>query len=125
MLRNTAVVDRGGNQYWVNEYGVYQTNTWVNDGNSYAKADGTLAEDEWLTIGSKNYYFSGTEKKTENFYLNGHVYVLDEDGSYVSTEDLHDGWNLIQGEYYYQVGSRLEYGKHRLTEIPTISKMEK
>lgn len=114
MLRDTAVVDRSGNQYWVNEYGVYQTNTWVNDGNSYAKADGTLAEDEWLAIGSKNYYFSGTEKKTENFYLNGHVYVLDEDGSYVSTEDLHDGWNLIQGEYYYQVGSRLEYGKTQI-----------
>lgn len=114
MLRNTAVVDRSGNQYWVNEYGVYQTNTWVNDGNSYAKADGTLAEDEWLAIGNKTYYFSGTGKMTENFYLNGHVYVLDEDGSYVSTEDLHDGWNLIQGEYYYQVGSRLEYGKTQI-----------
>ena len=111
MLRDTAVVDQSGNQYWVNEYGVYQTNSWVNNGSSYAKADGTLAEDEWLTIGSKDYYFSGTEKKTENFYLNGHVYVLDEDGGYVSTADLHDGWNLIQDEYYYQAGSRLASGK--------------
>ena len=25
MLRDTAVVDQSGNQYWVNEYGVYQT----------------------------------------------------------------------------------------------------
>ena len=111
MLRNTAVVDRSGNQYWVNEYGVYQTNTWVNDGNSYAKADGTLAEDEWLTIGDKTYYFSGTGKMTENFSLDGCVYVLDEDGGYVSTVDLHDGWNLIQDEYYYQAGSRLASGK--------------
>ena len=114
MLRDTAVVDRSGNQYWVNEYGVYQTNTWVNDGNSYAKADGTLAEDEWLAIGNKTYYFSGTGKMTEDFYLDGCIYVLDEDGGYVLTADLHDGWNLIQGEYYYQVGSRLEYGKTQI-----------
>ena len=111
MLRDTAVVDRSGNQYWVNEYGVYQTNTWVNDGNSYAKADGTLAEDEWLAIGNKTYYFSGTGKMTEDFYLDGCIYVLDEDGGYVLTADLHDGWNLIQDEYYYQAGSRLAYGK--------------
>lgn len=111
MLRNTAVVDRSGNQYWVNEYGVYQTNTWVNDGNSYAKADGTLAEDEWLAIGNKTYYFSGTGKMTEDFYLDGCIYVLDEDGGYVLTADLHDGWNLIQDEYYYQAGSRLASGK--------------
>ena len=78
----------------VNEYGVYQTNTWVNDGNSYAKADGTLAEDEWLAIGNKTYYFSGTGKMTEDFYLDGCIYVLDEDGGYVLTADLHDGWNL-------------------------------
>ena len=111
MLRDTAVVDRSGNQYWVNEYGVYQTNTWVNDGNSYAKADGTLAEDEWLAIGNKTYYFSGTGKMTEDFYLDGCIYVLDEDGGYVLTADLHDGWNLIQDEYYYQAGSRLASGK--------------
>lgn len=111
MLRDTAVVDQSGNQYWVNEYGVYQTNTWVNDGNSYAKADGTLAEDEWLAIGNKTYYFSGTGKMTEYFYLDGCIYVLDEDGGYVLTADLHDGWNLIQDEYYYQAGSRLASGK--------------
>lgn len=110
MLRDTAVVDRSGNQYWVNEYGVYQTNTWVNDGNSYAKADGTLAEDEWLAIGNKTYYFSGTGKMTEDFYLDGCIYVLDEDGGYVLTADLHDGWNLE---------------KWRLMEAPTISRMEK
>ena len=52
MLRDTAVVDQSGNQYWVNEYGVYQTNRWISDGYgyNYAKADGTLARKEWLMI---------------------------------------------------------------------------
>lgn len=111
MLRNTVVTDEYKNTYWVNEYGVYQTSSWVNDGISYAKADGTLAEDEWLTIGNKTYYFSGIEKKTENFYQNGYVYVLDQDGVYVRMVNLHDGWNLIQDEYYYQIGSRIASGK--------------
>ena len=29
-------------------YGVRQKNRWVNGGSSYAKEDGTLAENEWL-----------------------------------------------------------------------------
>ena len=38
-------------------YGVRQKNRWVNGGSSYAKEDGTLAENEWLEIDGKKYYF--------------------------------------------------------------------
>ena len=118
MQRNTIVIDEQENPYWVNEYGVYQTNSWVDNGNSYAKANGILAQSEWVTIGGKTYYFSGTDKNTESFYMNGYLYVLDADGAYISTVTLQNGWNLVNGEYYYQAGNRLVSGK---TEVDGTS----
>lgn len=111
MLRNTWFTDTEGGEYWVDMYGVYQTNTWVDDGNSYAKADGTLAKDEWLIIGDKTYYFDDINKETESFGKDGCVYILDADGAYIRTVELDAGWNLVDGEYYYKAGNRLPSGR--------------
>lgn len=114
MVRDTSILDADGGEYWVDTYGVYQKNTWVNDGNSYAKADGILAKNEWVTIGGKSYYFDDIDKKTESFCKDGCLYVLDADGAYVRTVELNAGWNLVDGEYYYKAGNRLPVGR---TEI--------
>ena len=43
----------GEKHFFVDGYGVRQKNRWVNGGSSYAKEDGTLAENEWLEIDGK------------------------------------------------------------------------
>ena len=62
MQRNQMVRTENNTYYYVGEDGAYQTNAWVNDGKSYAKANGLLAQNEWLKIdGKKSIYEIGKE----------------------------------------------------------------
>ena len=103
----------GEKHFFVDGYGVRQKNRWVNGGSSYAKEDGTLAENEWLEIDGKKYYFEGINKDTGLVYQeSGTADLFDADGIYIgSSNDMKLGWNLINGEWYYKYGANLLNGK--------------
>lgn len=116
MLRNQVVRDsESGKYYWVDEYGVYQTNKWVNEGDSYAKEDGTLAEKEWMTIDGKLYCFYGGQYGVSHVYgvamIDGKEYLFDRNGVYLcNVAGMKDGWSLINGGYYYKLNGGLIVG---------------
>ena len=120
MLRNQVVRDsESGKYYWVDEYGVYQTNKWISDGYgyNYAKADGTLARKEWLRINGTLYYFDqpeyGRALARGVQAIDGIEYLFGTDGSCLcKVEKMKEGWTLINGSYYYKAGGQLaEAGK--------------
>lgn len=120
MLRNQVVRDsESGKYYWVDEYGVYQTNKWISDGYgyNYAKADGTLARKEWLMINGTLYYFDqpeyGRALARGVQAIDGIEYLFGTDGSCLcKVEKMKEGWTLINGSYYYKAGGQLaEAGK--------------
>lgn len=118
MLRNQIVQDPTSKKYyWVDEYGVYQTNRWISDGYgyNYAKTDGTLARKEWLTINGTLYYFDqpeyGRALATGVQTIDGIEYLFGTDGSYLcKVEEMKEGWSLINGSYYYKAGGQLTKG---------------
>ena len=124
--------------YHFDEDGQIDHNEWLHDGGNYweyVKSDGTQAENEWLTINGKRYYFNGsgymahdgweTTYPTKKDYTIGHhsiTYHFDEDGQIDHNEWLHDGgnyweyvksdgtqaeneWLTINGKRYYFNGS--------------------
>ena len=113
MQREKVIGVDGEKHFFVDGYGVRQKNRWVNGGSSYAKEDGTLAENEWLEIDGKKYYFEGINKDTGLVYQeSGTADLFDADGIYIgSSNDMKLGWNLINGEWYYKYGANLLNGK--------------
>lgn len=116
MLRNQVVRDsESGKYYWVDEYGVYQTNKWVNEGDSYAKEDGTLAEKEWMTIDGKLYCFYGGQYGVSHVYgmatIDRKEYLFDKNGVYIcDVAGMKDGWSLVDGAYYYKLNGSFIVG---------------
>ena len=96
---------------WVGTYLVesgkmVETNTWFRDGRWYRKADGTTASG-WLQINGDWYYFeSGMTSAKQEYYWksNGKTYVFNENGVYIPADNYAQGWNLIDGYYYYKEG---------------------
>ena len=103
MCRNSTVPYNAfyGTKYYVGEDGTRQSNVWSEDGNYYAKSDGTLAQDEWLNIDGKLYYFDKYSVKSTKKMENG---VFTKDGQYLSPDAYAPGWVLIDGDYYYKEG---------------------
>ena len=105
MQRNQMVRTENNTYYYVGEDGAYQTNAWVNDGKSYAKANGLLAQNEWLKIDGKLYYFEnwypeiGEYESTNSDEQTG---VYQEDGSFLSAKEYAKGWVFIDGHWYYK-----------------------
>ena len=102
---------KAGNPYtgWVGTYLVesgkmVETNTW--SGSRYIKADGREASG-WFQINGDWYYFATamTSNKQEYYWAsNGKTYVFNENGVYIPADNYAQGWNLIDGYYYYKEG---------------------
>ena len=105
MVRNSEITWHD-NGYYLGEDGIYKTNAWVSNDRYYVKADGSMAEDEWLEIDGKQYYFNnwGANIKYQNYYSPKETGVYREDGVYISPEGYAQGWTLIEGSYYYKEG---------------------
>ena len=94
---------------WVGTYLVesgkmVETNTW--SGSRYIKADGREASG-WFQINGDWYYFATamTSNKQEYYWAsNGKTYVFNENGVYIPADNYAQGWNLIDGYYYYKEG---------------------
>ena len=147
MAASEWVVD-GGEHYYLGQKGKMLKDTWMNSSylsssgakikqgwvfdshyNSwfYIKSDGNYAEDSWLTIDGKDYYFksggylatnswlgtsyvtsSGQKAKNSWIYDKNYKswFYLNSEGNYVE-----DGWLTIDGkDYYFKSGGYLSTG---------------
>ena len=99
-----SIVEWKGKRYYVGEDGKYLVNTWCNDGYSYATEDGSLVCSEWKTIDGKKYYFYWEGVVYPYFYYGKGVYT--KEGAYLSPDGYAQGWQLIDGIYYYKEGNQ-------------------
>ena len=97
---SNRIVEWKGKRYYVGEDGKYLVNTWCNDGYSYATEDGSLVCSEWKTIDGKQYYFYWEGVLYPYFYYGKGVYT--KEGAYLSPDGYAQGWQLIDGIYYYK-----------------------
>lgn len=88
------------------EYGkMVETDVWIED-LLYRKADGNMAYG-WTQIAGDWYYFTSGMTACKQEYSwdsNGKIYVFNEKGVYIPAANYAQGWNLIDGYYYYKEG---------------------
>ena len=101
---SNRIVEWKGKRYYVGEDGKYLVNTWCNDGYSYATEYGSLVCREWKTIDGKQYYFYWEGVLYPYFYYGKGVYT--KEGAYLSPDGYAQGWQLIDGIYYYKEGNQ-------------------
>ena len=95
-----------------NADGTMATKGWfkIDDQTYYVKNDkGYLATGE-QQIGDKYYYFyDDGEMRRGVIYYNNKIYFLNPDGSWAATAK--EGWNSVQGTWYYVKNGTLIYGQ--------------
>ena len=101
---SNRIVEWKGKRYYVGEDGKYLVNTWCNDGYSYATEDGSPVCSEWKTIDGKKYYFYWEGVVYPYFFYGKGVYT--KEGAYLLPDDYAQGWQLIDGIYYYKEGNQ-------------------
>ncbi len=114
MLRSTNTPDG----YWVGQNGAYQKKAgWIRvnqeqENGMYVKTGGRLAENEWLELEGKWYYFRDHIRVTGVRKINGTWYIFDDNGVLQSTlgKRLKDGWKKSGNEWYYFKGIDLVNG---------------
>lgn len=101
---SNRIVEWKGKRYYVGEDGKYLVNTWCNGGRSYATEDGTLVCGGWKTIDGKQYHFYWEGVLYPYFYYGKGI--LTREGAYLSPDGYAQGWQLIDGIYYYKEGNQ-------------------
>ena len=110
------IVSWQNKRYYLGKDGVYMRNAWYEGylgSMYYAKADGTLAQSEWLEIVGKLYCFDerGCAIRCENDYVTTENGVYETDGAYLSADGYPQGWSLINGTYYYKEGENFVFNQ--------------
>ena len=110
------IVSWQNKRYYLGKDGVYMRNAWYEGylgSMYYAKADGTLAQSEWLEIAGKLYCFDerGCAIRYENDYVTTENGVYETDGAYLSADGYPQGWSLINGTYYYKEGENFVFNQ--------------
>ena len=85
----------------------------------YAKADGSLCMDEWLNLGGTWYYFSGIWMMRDSVAtIDGVDHNFAENGAWLGeyrdntvSGAYADGWNRINGEWYFFMAGQAVYGE--------------
>lgn len=109
LQRDTEVYDKVTKKYYyVDEFGNCVYNKWIElynhdgyAGYSLAKADGSLACDEWMLVGGKWYYFEGRVTAAGFHYIDGKAYWFDNKGNYQGEADTRNGWVYKNSNWYY------------------------
>ena len=105
------VVDYENWAYYFGSDGVAITNQWKKDkhGNwRYYDENGHIILEGWKAFGSDWYYFNEGVAVTTDFVIDNKLYHFDASGrSDKQATDLANGWNLIDGFYYYYEGGKL------------------
>lgn len=126
MLVNTAL-EYGGKYYYLGADGQYVRNKWIAEPYTggtvyrYADANGILACNEWKQIGGKWYYFQDSVMLSDSICLiNGVPHEFDENGVWLGEVDddydysypaRSDGWQYIDGDWYYYHAGAPVYDK--------------
>lgn len=84
----------------------------------YAKADGSLLNNEWLKTGKTWYYFKNREMVTGAVTIGDTTHIFQENGAWVGeTAKGTNGWKQVGKDWYY-----LENGKLVTSKMKTIQK---
>ncbi len=95
-----------GNDYILDEDGKYMRSTWLDgyDGSRiFIKSSGAIANNEWITIGGKWFYFDDSRYAVTGIEKIGNItYYFDSTGKMVkSYNTLTEGWNQVNGDWFY------------------------
>ena len=107
-----------GKKYYFNSEGAVETNGWILDENGnwyYAKTSGEIVTGDLLINGTQYHFNENGTLKTGLIMENGVGKFYGEDGS-VAEVINHDGWNLVNGIYYYLEAGTLLKGTDRYWE---------
>ena len=115
-MSHNTIINWQNKRYYLGKDGVYMRNAWYEGylgSMYYAKADGTLAQSEWLEIAGKLYCFDdwGCAITCENDYVTTENGVYETDGAYLSADGYPQGWSLINGTYYYKEGENFVFNQ--------------
>lgn len=105
-----------GNTYYLDKHGKYIHNGWYQryeDGWYYARANGALYKNEWLSLGGSWYYFDSVwmcsdgvyyienEDKWANFDKNGKFLGYVAEPQWDAVKGSPNSWKQISGYWYY------------------------
>lgn len=76
----------------------------------YAKEDGALAQDEWLELGGKWYYFGWVQMATGTIQVKDTYYLLGDDGAWTGVSAKDAGWVKSGSDWYYLEVYSTDYG---------------
>lgn len=111
---NTPITTIGKKSY-VFDYDGKMLTGWVFDGNSYARADGSLMENGWLQINGSWYYFKNSRKQVGAIIdTANNKYVLNKKGNQYKLVTQSNGWIDFQGEWYYLDNGKFVVGNSKI-----------
>ena len=109
------IKDDNNDFYCLNSDGHIVYNQWIQDeyGRWYYTSNSGTVLKGWQYLNNKWYYFdeypgdiySAAESCVKN--IDGTCYVFDENCALVKEYKPYDGWNLVNGEYYYFINGNL------------------
>lgn len=121
-----TIINDGENYYFVGRDGKKITNKWykINEWEYvYAKADGVLAQNEWVKYDGEWYYMDYIYMTTGYCWIDGATHEFDENGVWLGeVEDvdfakLEDGWNYVDGEWFYYYNGAPVYGNQLIDGV--------
>ena len=123
---SNEIVDINGKSYSFNEYGTMQSgyiypyitdssgailkNQWVKNGVEwyFVGKNGQVCTSQWI---DGTYYVDDRGiMVTSSSTINGKLYIFDENGKKVATVGEKNGWQLIEGQWYYTENGALYNG---------------
>ncbi|MEY8258369.1 hypothetical protein AAK706_11630 [Erysipelotrichaceae bacterium 66-17] len=109
-----------GKKSYVFDYDGKMLTGWVFDGNSYARADGSLMENGWLQINGSWYYFKDNLKQVGAIIdTANNKYVLNKKGNQYKLVTQSNGWIEFQGEWYYLDNGKFVVGNSKIINDQT------
>lgn len=95
---------------WEDEDGIQHSESYDYDEWIYAKADGALAQNEWVEVSGKWYYFDWIWMRTGTVEDKGTYYLLDQSGAWTGVSAKDAGWVKNGSDWYYLEVYSDEYG---------------
>ena len=107
-----VTLDNHGDYYYLDDSGHTVKNQWINDYGEwlYASADGKLLLG-WQKINNIYYYFEPYAKMNTVSLIDGVYYAFDSNCYYLYECNPTEGWNRIDGNWYYCVNGKLIYNE--------------
>ena len=121
---NRVIVDYDSDDekaYYVDNTGNYVKSKYIEGERIYAKADGTLASEEWIKLNGSWYYFGGNNGYYYGSYcacngakvIDGVTYIFENHKMIKQFSTVKDGWQKVGNNWYYGRNGRfVVYGEY-------------